>query len=371
MTRRRVLTAAGALVLAAGAWAGASLPGSGPAQANRPTVAVGTAVVHRQDLTVTDLVNGTLGYPPSAPVVNRLAGTYTALPAEGSVIGRGQALYQIDGSPVVLMYGRQPAWRAFAPDIPDGPDVAELEANLAAMDFTRGLFGTPDAHFDWATGAAVERWQRAIRLSHTGTVQLGRVVFLPGAVRVGTHQAAVGAIASPGAEPYTATSPSRVVTVALDADRQGEARPGGRVTIDLPDGRTTAGTIAEVGRVAMPPPDAGGGAGDPGGGGRSGAGDAGSQPTAAVTVVPDHPAATGRLDQEPVLVELATGTHRGVLAVPITAPLALAEGGYGLEVVDPSSAHRLVAVHTGMFATTMVEVSGPGIAEGTKVVTAQ
>jgi hypothetical protein len=91
----------------------------------------------------------------------------------------------------------------------------------------------------------------------------------------------------------------------------------------------------------------------------------------AVIVVPDHPAATGQLDQEPVQVELATDTHRGVLAVPITALLALAEGGYGLEVVDPSGAHRLVAVRTGLFATTLVEVSGAGIAEGTRVVTAQ
>jgi Putative peptidoglycan binding domain len=208
MTGRRILAAAGALAVAAGAWAGASLPGSSPAQASRPTVAVGTAVVHRRDLAVTDLVNGTLGYHPGAPVINRLAGTYTALPAEGSTVGRGHALYQVDGGPVVLMYGSQPAWRAFTPGIPDGPDVAELEANLVALGFARGLFGTPDAHFDWATAAVVRRWQRAIGPARTGTVQLGRVVFLPGAVRVGAHQAAVGAIASPGAEPYTATSPT-------------------------------------------------------------------------------------------------------------------------------------------------------------------
>jgi hypothetical protein len=178
----------------------------------------------------------------------------------------------------------------------------------------------------------------------------------------------VGAIASPGAEPYRATSSTRVVTVALDATRQDQARAGARVTIDLPDGRTTPGTIAEVGRVATAPPGAGGGAGDPGDAGPQGRG---APPTVAVTVVPDHPAASGRLDQEPVQVELASDTHRGVLAVPITALLALAGGGYGLEVVEPSGAHRLVAVHTGLFATTMVEVGGPGVVEGAKVVTAQ
>jgi peptidoglycan hydrolase-like protein with peptidoglycan-binding domain len=263
---------------------------------------------------------------------------------------------------VMLLYGRQPAWRAFAPGIPDGPDVAELEANLAALGFARGLIRTPDGHFDWATRAAVQRWQHAMRLALTGAVELGRVVFLPGAVRVGAHQAAVGTIASPGAAPYTATSSTRVVTVALDADRQGEAHPGAKVTIDLPEGRTTTGTITDVSRVATLPSvnaDASASGGDS------------AQPTVAVTAVPEHPAATGRLDQEPVQVELVTDTRRGVLAVPISALLALAEGGYGLEVVEPTGVHRLVAVNTGLFATTMVEVSGPDLAEGTRVVTAQ
>jgi len=380
-SRPRGRAAAGALVLlalgAAGGWAGMRLLGSGPARATRPTLAVGTAVVHRQDLTVSDLVDGELGYPPSAPVVNRLAGTYTALPAEGSVIRRGQALYQVDGSPVVLLYGRQPAWRAFALGMPDGPDVAELEANLVALGFAGGLELTPDGHFNHASTVAVERWQRALGLPQTGVIELGWAVFLPGPVRVGARQAGVGAIAAPGATPFTATSSTRVVSVALDAARQDEARPGARVTIDLPSGRTTSGTVTEVSRVASGAPAAGGsgsagsGSGSGGDGGGSGGGAAGAQPTVTVTVRPDHPAATGQLDQEPVQVELVTDARRGVLAVPITALLALAEGGYGVEVVGASGAHRLVAVRTGLFASTMVEVSGPGIAEGTRVVTAQ
>ena len=60
-----------------------------------------------------------------------------------------------------------------------------------------------------------------------------------------------------------------------------------------------------------------------------------------------------------------------VLAVPVSALLALAGGGYGLEVVEPSGAHRLVGVHTGVFAGSQVQVSGPQIAAGTIVVVAQ
>jgi len=39
--------------------------------------------------------------------------------------------------------------------------------------------------------------------------------------------------------------------------------------------------------------------------------------------------------------------------------------------VQPSGVHRLVAVRTGIFAGSMVQVSGSGIAAGTRVVVAQ
>jgi hypothetical protein len=72
-----------------------------------------------------------------------------------------------------------------------------------------------------------------------------------------------------------------------------------------------------------------------------------------------------------VQVALAVQAARDVLAVPVAALLALAGGGYGLEVVAPGGAHHLVAVSAGLFAGGQVQVSGPGISEGTRVVTAQ
>jgi hypothetical protein len=62
---------------------------------------------------------------------------------------------------------------------------------------------------------------------------------------------------------------------------------------------------------------------------------------------------------------------RNVLAVPVSALLALAGGGYGLEVVEPSGVHRLVGVTAGLFASGQVQVSGAGVTAGTKVVVAQ
>jgi multidrug efflux pump subunit AcrA (membrane-fusion protein) len=88
-------------------------------------------------------------------------------------------------------------------------------------------------------------------------------------------------------------------------------------------------------------------------------------------VVPDDPSATGTGDGESVQVSLTIESVHHVLAVPVSALLALAGGGYGLEVIGPSGHHMLVGVRTGIFAGGDVEVSGRGLAPGARVVTAQ
>ena len=59
-----------------------------------------------------------------------------------------------------------------------------------------------------------------------------------------------------------------------------------------------------------------------------------------------------------------------MLAVPVSALVALAGGGYAVEVVHGAGAtatRQLVAVRTGLFSATLVQVSGPGIAAGQRV----
>ena len=74
-------------------------------------------------------------------------------------------------------------------------------------------------------------------------------------------------------------------------------------------------------------------------------------------------------DGMPVTVVITTVAAEGVLAVPVEAVLALAEGGYALEVVDGGGATHLVGVELGVFADGMVEVIGD-IAAGDEVVSA-
>ena len=69
-------------------------------------------------------------------------------------------------------------------------------------------------------------------------------------------------------------------------------------------------------------------------------------------------------------MSITTATVRNVLAVPVSALLALAGGGYAVENVEPSGVHRLVAVGVGLFddAAGMVQVSGNELTAGQRIV---
>ncbi len=136
-----------------------------------------------------------------------------------------------------------------------------------------------------------------------------------------------------------------MVTISLDAAQQSQVKAGDTVTVTLPDGTTTPGTVSSVGTVATT---------------SSGTGGSGSTPTIPVMVKLTHPRAAGSLDQAPVTVNITTGSVKNVLAVPVGALLARASGGYAVEVVGAGNTRRLVPVRTGLFddADGLVQVSG-------------
>jgi hypothetical protein len=74
------------------------------------------------------------------------------------------------------------------------------------------------------------------------------------------------------------------------------------------------------------------------------------------------------LDEAPVEVKVVTEAHAGVMAVPVTALLALAEGGYAVEVDNGDGTTRLVGVDPGLYADGLVEVSSTGLQPGDMVV---
>jgi peptidoglycan hydrolase-like protein with peptidoglycan-binding domain len=356
--RRAVLCVATLLpvAVAAGAWL---LTTTGAGAGSPPTVVAPPAAarVTRQDLADTKQVDGTLGYGEAHTVASEVAGVVTWLPAEGAKVTRGQPLYRVDNLPVVLMYGTVPPYRVLKVGVDDGTDVKELEQNLSALGYS-GF--TVDEHYTDATAQAVRDWQKALGLPETGSVEPGRGFVTPDAVRVATLKAEVAGRTAAGQPVLMYTGTARLVTVDLDVTDEALARTGAKVTVTLPEGKTTKGTVTGVGTVAHKPA----GQNTTGTGQQSGS--SSDTATIDVTVTLDDPAAGGGLDAAPVDVDFVSEEHRGVLTVPVAALLALREGGYGLEVVDGTTT-RLVAVQVGLFANGRVEVSGPDIAEGATV----
>jgi len=154
------------------------------------------------------------------------------------------------------------------------------------------------------------------------------------------------------------TSATRVVTVPLNPALGYQVKRGEAVTVDLPDGHTRIpGTVSNVSTVATQQP-----------GNTQQTSNGAPQATIAVTITFSDPNALPNLDQAPVTVDITTQSAGNVLAVPVNALLALAGGGYGVEVIESNGRHRLIAVQTGIFDTGRVQVGGQGLAEGMTVV---
>ncbi len=342
MSRRTVVVvAAGAVGVAVAVFAALGHDGGGPATAPKPS-APSTAPVTRTTLVDEVHLTGRADYGPAQPLAARTAGTLTSLAAPGTVLGRGDAAYRIDNQPVVVLLGGLPAYRALADGV-SGPDVQQFEENLRALGY--GGFKV-DTVFDRSTAAAVKKWQKALGLPESGALELGRVAYVAAPVRVAEQKQHVGDPAAPGTAVLTTTGTARSVTVLLEDRQVSLAKVGTKVRLQAVGGTPLEGTMTAVGPAGA----ADGDAGQKGGG------------KTQVTITPADQAALGG---DTVEVTVVRGEKKDVLTVPIVALLAVGEG-YGVEVFGPGGRH-MVPVEVGMFAQGRAEISGPGLAEGTRV----
>jgi hypothetical protein len=341
--RRRASAVLALLVFGAGAgvaWAAGAFGSHGSSGTVQGAPPPATQSVVREDLSSTTPVTATLGYAESYTVTGTGGGALTWLPAAGQVIGQGQVLYRVDdGTPVVLLYGTVPAWRPLDEGL-TGPDVTQLNHDLVSLGYVSrsGIRALGWHYFSWETAYGVQQMESALGVSSPpGSLQLGSMVFEPGAIRI---TSVLGRLGGPAAGPMlAATSDRHVVTTPLSTAQETEVAVGDPVSVTLPDGASTPGTISSVGTVAS--------------------GTAGNA-TIQVTVTLTHPSAAGTLDQAPVTVYLTTATARDVLAVPVTALLARSPHGYVVEVVGPRNTRRYVPVTPGIFDDNsgMVQVTG-------------
>jgi Putative peptidoglycan binding domain len=356
---------------------GSSHPASASTSDN--AIATSLATVERRSLSSQQTEDGTLGYAGSYTVVNQAGAsdggeekdgekggggggsTITSLPAAGQVVGEGQVLYEVNGEPVVLLYGATPAYRTLSMGM-SGKDVAELNSDLIALGYADGAgIGEHPEYFGSESEDAVKGLQEKLGVSKTGKLTLGQAVFQPSSeLRITRVMGTLGGDAQAGSPLLEASSTGRQVVVKLDAAEQSSIKQGDRVTITLPNNQTTPGVVSSVGKVAKS---------SSGGGGKGGGGEEEGTPTIEVQITPTDPGATGTLDQAPVRVAITTASVPNVLAVPVSALVALAEGGYAVEVAE-GRYHHLVGVTLGLFddAEGKVRVSGAGLHAGQQVV---
>ena len=396
--RRRLRTwaiiGAGTAVLAAAAFATAGLDTDRSEEPAADPRAFRTVPVTRGDLIEYTVLDGTVGYGTPVPMRSEATGTVTWIAPGGDVVHRGEALLRVDDRPVVLLYGSLPMFRPLAEAAPvaapaapataaapatgtrpatkagpttrtqptarvaptTGRDVEQFERNLRRLGYA-GF--TVDETFSAATTKAVKRWQRDLGKQETGRVEQGDVVYAPGAVRVAQHSLRIGAAVP--ADVLTWTGTTRVITTAVEQADAGWATSGAKVTVTPPGGRVIPGTVDRIGEeaAAVAP------VGDTAGPAQAGeGGDAATRIPVTVTVA--NQKALEGVDAGALEVRRVAKERRDVLTVPVSALLALAEGGYGLEVVDGASS-RIVAVKAGMFADGRVEVTGADIDAGMNV----
>ncbi|MET9963554.1 peptidoglycan-binding protein [Streptomyces sp. NPDC006326] len=319
-----------------------------------------TAPVRRGDLSSGLTVEGTLGYARERKLGAGGPGVLTWVAGAGSAIERDGRLYEVNGRPVRLMYGTTPVYRQMKTG-DKGEDVRQLKRNLVALGYGTGL-DPEDATFTAGTATAVTRWQKAHKAAETGEVGKADIAFASGPQRVQRNDTAVGDEPAPGKPVLTLTGTERMVRFQLDTAKAGSAKAGDPVTVNLPGGGTATGRIESVGSTANPEGDGQGSGGGPGGGGGGGDG----KPKVQVEVVLDDAAGIKGPDQSPVSVRLTGETRTNVLSVPVGALLALAGGGFGVQVVENGAA-REVPVELGMFGQGRVEVKGDALKEGMQV----
>lgn len=344
MRRWPIVGAAIVLAGAAGVTAvvvsGAS--GDDVVDADQPAVERSMVEVTTRDLERSEEFDGTAGHGTPRPLVLAASGTLTSLPAPGTVINAGDTVVTVDGAPVVVLSGPTPMWRALGPGVDDGADVLQLEFALAALGYAEDHDLTVDDEWTSATTRAVEAFQEDHGQDDDGTVDLGEIVWIDGPVRVDSVGGTVGQPAAEAAIEITAPEPSVDVAAGVaDADL---LPLGGTVDVELPSGTVVTGTVTSVGVTETSET---------------------GESTVPIEITLDS--AEDLADGLPVDVTAKIVSAEGVVAVPVEAVLALAEGGYAVEVGLADGTTRLVGVELGVFADGYVEVTGE-VAAGDQVV---
>jgi multidrug efflux pump subunit AcrA (membrane-fusion protein) len=352
--RKWIVSAVVLALIGAGAIFYANRPRAGQPDPAKP---LPTTTVTRGDLVSSVQQPGQLGYSGAVQLIGNQRGTVTAVPSIGQIIDRGQSVYSIDQRPIPLLFGTVPLYRPLTLNV-KGEDVRQLERNLVDLGHTHI---TPDDTYTTSTATAVKHWQHALGVPETGAVQPGDVVISPGRVRVTATTTVLGAAARQGEAIVTGTGTEHGVHVDLDRRYRALATMDQAVRVQLFGGKSVAGVVKAINSTATPD------SGTNNGGTNNGGTNNGQRQTIGVDITITSPEA--ELDgvfEGPVTVTFPGESRHGVLTVPVEALTVVPGGAYAVIVVG-ATGRQTVEVEPGLFTSSRVEITSPGIAEGMRV----
>lgn len=351
---RRLLTLLALVaLLAAGAGAylwmsGRSDDSSAAASTDETPTTTDTETVTRRTLTEQADATGQVGYDAPTNLAIGASGTVTAAPEQNDVLSPGDEAIRIDDKPVTLVKGDVPLYRELrrvpsgerdaAGDkigLLEGDDVLQLQRYLLSEGFDDSERLEADGIFGLSTERAVKAWQKDRGLPATGKIDNTQMVFIDGPVRVDSAPE-VGA----NFETLSVTGQDTVVTTTINARQRPYFAQGSTVELEG-NGTTVEGTVSKITR-------------------QSGA-EGQTSYSVEIGVTDDLG------DAEAVKVIATRIIVEDVLTVPARALVALADGGWAVQVPDSATGGtRLQAVELGEVVDGFAEITG--LDEGDTVV---
>lgn len=299
-----------------------------------------TAAVVRGDLTAEQEFRAAVSFGDTWSPTTDLAGTVTDHHPIGHVVALGGVLVRVDDQPLFLAEGAMPMYRELRRidtrfrdengdrlTLQEGFDVAQLQYFLVQAGFDADGAMTVDGTFGKSTETAVEEWQESVGLSPTGRIDNSQIVFSPDAVRIASAARVGDRFSS-----LEVNNAKPAVLVDTSNRDRGAFTVGAVVDVELANEGTRPGTVDKQEQVTA----------------QDGS-----------TVWRTTILADGEL---PGATTTATVTaHRTVasdaLIVPVSALLALAEGGFAVEVITETGS-VLTAVEVGEVLDGQAEVEG-------------
>lgn len=287
---------------------------------------------------------------PGSPVIatsTMPSGTVTDAANVGDILGHADRLFVVEGDPVTLFVTDVPFYRTLSIGS-IGPDVQVLEETLMGLGFDANGGLVVDDTFDDATKNSLVAWQGSIGAPLDGVLNIGEVMVTEDPIRIAATHISIGTNVQPGTAIFTPSTSTSVVSVRLPASDQDLIVIGDSVIVVMPNGDNEPASVTSVGTIAIRSQEFG--------------------TYFEVEVTLDRQGAATGLDEAPVDVDIVQDRAENVLAVPVAALLALAEGGYAVEVDAGSGQTTLVRVETGMYAGGSVEITSSELDDGMRVV---